>query len=238
MCQRVTRVLFLFGGDHDDHSFAFEHGHLVYFAVVFEVVGKAEQEYFALFFEEDGAAFEEYIGFDLGAFGEESHGVLELEVVVVVVGLRPETDFFDYYFGGFGFDFFCFLFLLVEVLLVVEDFAHGWICLGRDFHQVEFEVFGYLTSLLNGVDAGGDVVTDQTDFAGADVLVDVVWVSGITVGQTAVALGLLLRARAGILGARAGGVVGFFLHSVGYWLIESLISLAKFSAKLAIFCEP
>ena len=188
---------------------------MVHFAVVFEVVGETKQQYFALFFEQNRAAFEEYVCFDLGAFAQEAYGVLELEVVVVVVGLRTETDFFDYYFCGFGFDLFCFLFLLVEVLLVVEDFADRGICLGGDFDQVEFEVFGYLTSLLNGVDAWGDVVTYQTDFAGADVLVDVVWVSGITVGQTAVALGLLLGARAGILRARAGGVVGFFLPSVG-----------------------
>ncbi len=50
-----------------------------------------------MLFEEDRAAFEEYVGLDLCAFLEESDGVLELEVVVVVVGLRAEAYLFDYH---------------------------------------------------------------------------------------------------------------------------------------------
>ena len=40
-CALRKFVLFLFWSKHDDHSFAFEEGHLLHFAVVFEVVGKS-----------------------------------------------------------------------------------------------------------------------------------------------------------------------------------------------------
>ena len=200
--------LFLFRRDHDNHSLAFEQRHLLYFAVFLEVVGKAQQEYLTLFLEKDRAAFEEYIGLYLGAFLQEADGMLELEVVVVVVGLRAETNFFHYYFRSLGFDFLLLFLLLIEVFLIIEDFADGGIGLRRDFNEIELEFFSDSAGLLYGVYPRGDVVADQSNLASADVLVDVIGVFGVAVGQAAVALHW-----ARSLWTGSGGKVGFFLHS-------------------------
>ena len=103
----------LFGTDEHGHALAEQLGHLFYLAYFFKVVGKAEQEHFALVFEDDATAAEEDVGFYFVAFFKELAGVLELEVVVVVVGLGAEAYFLDAYLDLLGFDFFLPLFLLV-----------------------------------------------------------------------------------------------------------------------------
>ena len=149
---------FLFRREHYNHALSFQHGHLLYLTVIFEVVCETQQQNFALLFEQNRSALEKHIGFHLGAFLQESDGVLELEVVVVVVGLRAETNFFHYYFSCLGFDFLGFFLLLVQVLLIVEYLAHRWVGGGRNLHQIEFEFLGNTASLLNGVYTRGYVV--------------------------------------------------------------------------------
>ncbi len=163
-----------------------------------------------MFFEQDRASFEEYVCFYFCAFLEESDGVFEFEVVVVVVGLGSEPDFFDDDFGCFCFYFFCFLFLLVEEFLVIEDFADWRFGLSGYFDEVEFEFFGDFASLLDGVYSGCHVVANEPDFASTDVFVDVVrglfglaWVAPLLV---------LLRWARGC-GTWSGGMeLRFFLH--------------------------
>ena len=201
-------ALFLFGREHDDHAFAFKQGHLFDLAVVFEVVGKAEQKNFALLFEQNGAAFEENVGLYLGAFLEEADGVFELEVIVVVVGLRTETDFLNNDFDGLGFLFLLVLFLLVEELLVVKDFADGGLGVGRDFNEVEFLLVGHSQGLLNGVDALLNVVADQAHLLGADAVVDSMLLFGLACLGRALGAGVRARSR------RTGSVDRFFSHSV------------------------
>ena len=209
-------VSFFLGREHYNHALAFEKGHLLDFAVFLQVVGETQKQHFALFLEEYRATFEEYVGLDLGTFLEEALGMFELEVVVVVVRLGPETDLLYNHLGALGLDFLGLLLLLVEVLLVVQDLAHGRVRLGADFHQVEFEFFRYLAGLVNGIDSGGDIVAYQADLSGTDVLVDVV---RSLLGLMRIAAGSLRGLRTtgtgGDSGAGATGVVrGFFIHSV------------------------
>ena len=213
MSTRDILFLFLFGSKHYNHALAFEQGHRFYFAVFFEVVCEAKQQYFALFLEQNGTAFKEYVCLYFGTFLQKAYGVLKLEVVVVVVGLGAETNFFYNNLRCLGLDFFLFLFLLIQILLIIKDFAYGGIGLGRDFNEVEFELVGYGTGLLNGVDAWSYIVSDKTHLAGTDVLVYVVGVFGVMVGKTTVAL---RASGAGTLWTGSGGKVGFFLHSGGY----------------------
>ncbi len=143
--------------------------------------------------------------------------MLQLEVVVVVVGLGSETDLLHNYLCRLGLDFLGLLLLLVEIFLIVENLAYRRLCVGRDFHQVELELFGYLAGFMNGVYAWCHVVADKTHLACVDVLVDVVrrlfhlarvaalWAAGSS-GS---------RGRAG----RTGVEGWFFLHSGDYWLI-------------------
>ena len=116
-------------------------------------------------------------------------------------------------FDGFrALDGLLFFLLLVEVFLIVENLADGRIRLGCNLDEVKFKFLGNSPCLLNGIDARGNVVADETHFAGSDVLVDVVGIFGVAVGQTAVAR----SARTGTLRTGSGGKVGLFLHSGVY----------------------
>ena len=106
-----------FGRDVHGHSLAFEHGHWLYLAVFFQVVGKTEEQYFALLFEKDASTTEEHVSLDFVAFAQEAFRVLEFEVVVVVVGLWTETNFFDFHLHLLGFEF------LLALLLLVDEFG-------------------------------------------------------------------------------------------------------------------
>jgi len=69
--------------------------------------------------------------------------VLELELIVVVVGLRSETDLFDDHFLGLGRDFLLLFLLVVQEFLVVDDFADGRIGVFSDHYQVQLFGFGH-----------------------------------------------------------------------------------------------
>jgi hypothetical protein len=68
--------------------------------------------------------------------------VLEFELVIVVVSLRSETDFFDNHFLCSGGDFFLLLLLIVQELLVVYDFADRGIGVLGNHHQIKLVCFG------------------------------------------------------------------------------------------------
>ena len=156
--------LFFLGGKHDNHAFPFEKGHLLHFSVVFEVIGKAQQQYLSLLFEENRTAFEKDISLYLGAFFEEAFGVFELEVVIVVVGLRPETDFLDNDFRRFGLLLFQPFLLLIEKLLVIDDPANRGNGIGRNLDQVETLFFGNAQSVVCGINSLFDIFSDKADF--------------------------------------------------------------------------
>ena len=154
--------LFLLGTDHYNHPLTFELRHLLYFSEVLEVVCESQQQHLALFLEQDGTAFEEHICLHLGTFLKEALCMLELEVIVVVVGLGSESYFLHHHFGSLGFDFLGFLLLLVKIFLVVEYLTNRWIGLCGNLHQIEFEVDGHAAGVLNGIYTGGEVVAHQT----------------------------------------------------------------------------
>ena len=62
--------------------------------------------------------------------------MLELEVVVMVVGLRTEANLLDIHLHLLGLHLLLMLLLLVEELAVVDETAHGRLCIGRYLHQV------------------------------------------------------------------------------------------------------
>lgn len=182
---------------------------MVYFAVFFEVVGKAKQQYFALFLEEYRASFEEDVGFDFGAFFKEAYGVAQLEVVVVVVCLRSESYFFDNDFGCLGFNLFLLFLLLVQVFLIVKYLAYRRLGSRGYFHEIQLEFFGLTQGVVNGVYARCDVITYETYFACTNLFVDEVGICGLFAATR--------HWGTGARGARRpwAGMIGFFLHSVG-----------------------
>ena len=68
--------------------------------------------------------------------------MLELEVLVVVVGLRSETDFLHFNFHLLGLEFLLALFLLVEELAVVNQSTNGGLGVGADLYEVNILLLG------------------------------------------------------------------------------------------------
>ena len=125
MITEFPHFLFFLRGQHDNHAFTFKNRHLFHFTVIFEIVGKTQQQYLTLLFEKDRPAFEKDVCFYFCPFFEESFCMFELEVIIVVVGLRSETYLLDNNLCRFSFLLFKAFFLLVEKLLVIDDAANG-----------------------------------------------------------------------------------------------------------------
>ena len=135
--------LFLFNrSNHHAHSLAFQHREVFGATEFFQLYGETQQLLFSLLGELDGAATEEDGGFHLGSFLKELLGMLEFELEIVFIGVGTETDFLDHNLGSIGFHLLGTLALLVEILLVVQNLAHGRIGLATDFHQVKLQFVG------------------------------------------------------------------------------------------------
>ncbi len=89
--------------------------------------------------------------------------MVQLELKIVFISLRPETDFLYGNLAGIRLHLLGFLLLLVEILLAVDNLAHGRIRLVRNQHQVEFHFLSHLQCLRSGINTlFRDIVTDQT----------------------------------------------------------------------------
>ena len=129
------------------HLLAIELRHHLYTSDLLEVVGKAEQKNLALLLEHDRTAAEEYVGLNLSTLLEEVLGVLELEVVVVVVGLWAKAYLLDYHLYLLSLNLLSLAFLLVEELLVVGNTTYRRIGLRRDLDKVKLHLVGQLQCL-------------------------------------------------------------------------------------------
>ena len=129
------RLLFRLRSEDQNHPFPLQTRHLLHFGPLFQIGREAQQQDFALILEDDLAAAEEDVRFHFGALFQEIFRMLELEVVVVIVRVRPETDFLDYHLDDLRLDLLSFLFLLVQEFRVVDDPAYGGIGLGRNFDR-------------------------------------------------------------------------------------------------------
>ena len=105
----------------DSHSLTFEQRHLLYLRIFFQVVGKTEQQHFTLLFEKDGTSFEEYISLHFITILQEADGMFQLEVIIVLVGLRSETDFFHIDLHLLRLLFLCTLLQLIKELRIIYN---------------------------------------------------------------------------------------------------------------------
>ena len=182
LIQDGGRSLLLFRRQHDDHALALELRHLLHFAIFLKVVGKTQQQHFALLLEENRTAFEKHIGFHLGAFLKETDRVFELEVVVVVVGLRAETNLLHHHLRSLGFDLLGLFLLLIEIFLIVENLAHRRFHLRGDFHQIEFQLLSYLMCLLDGIYTRRDASPHKAYITGAGGVGEIIGRVGVVGG--------------------------------------------------------
>jgi len=155
------------------HPFALEVRYIIGLAVLGEVGSEACEEEFTLFLEDDGASAEEDIGFHFVALFEELDGMLELEVIVMIVGLGTETDLFDFLLLGIRFRLFLFFLLSVEEFLIVHYPAYGRIRRSSDLDEVEVLVIGNFHCLLERVDTLLYIVANKAHLSHtADLVID------------------------------------------------------------------
>ena len=154
----------------ENHSLTLERRYILRLAVLGEVVGETRQKEFTLLLEDDRTSTEEDIGFNFVALLEELDGVLEFEVVVVVIGLRPETDFLNLHLLGVRLRLFLLFLLRVEELLVVYDTADRRVGGSSNLDEVEVLVVCHAHGLFEIVDtrfyilANKAYLLDSADF--------------------------------------------------------------------------
>src|SRR5579863_6784993 len=118
------------------------------------------------------AAAEKNGRFYLVALVQKTQHVILLGLVVVVVHIDAELDLFDrdrlLVLLGFA----LFLFLLIQILPVVHDAAHGWLRSGRNLNQVQIFGPGHLERFEWRQDSDlRPFVVNHADFARPDAIV-------------------------------------------------------------------
>ena len=108
--------------------------------------------------------------------------MLELEVIVMIIGLRAESYLLHHHFSGFGLLLLLLLFLLIEIFLVVEHPAYRGIGHSADFYQVKLHVACYAQGFGQRVYAGFHVVAYEAHFTGTNCIVDGVLILGLLSG--------------------------------------------------------
>ena len=100
--------------------------------------------------------------------------MLELEVIVVVIGLRSEADLLDDDLDALSLLFLLLLLELEDELLIVDDATYWRIDIGRDLHEVKLLVVSDTESLLYRIYSLLYIVPDEAHFLSANSLVDAV----------------------------------------------------------------
>ena len=103
--------------------------------------------------------------------------MLQLEVVVVVIGLWSEAYFLDIDYRLLGFHLLLLFLLLVDELRVVDKAAYGRLGIGANLHKVNTLLLGQLNGSAGGHDGGLDAVAYDTDFACTNLFVHTVLLS-------------------------------------------------------------
>ena len=116
--------------------------------------------------------------------------MLEFETVVVLIGLRSEADLFDNNLGGVGFLLLLTLFLLIQILLIVENATYRRVGRCADFYEIEFLFVGNAHGFLIRVDSLLYIIAYKSNFFyAANLIVDSVrhlfFAGATTVARTA-----------------------------------------------------
>ena len=139
--------------------------------------------------------------------------MVELELEVMLVGLRTETDLLDDHLRRIGFLFLRLLFLLIDEFLIVNDLAHGRFGGRSNFHQIQFPFLGHLQRLCNRIDTLlGHIVAHNADARGGDGFVDAETVFLV--------LAVLRQARIRLNGRFRSGFRGSVLRCYGRVLLR------------------
>ena len=72
--------------------------------------------------------------------------MLQLELIVMLISLRSETNLLSLYLHLLLLHFLCMLLLLVKELRIVDYTTNRWLCIWRNLH----EVYSFLASHIKG----------------------------------------------------------------------------------------
>lgn len=174
MVQSLDFLFFLGNGsNHHQHPLAFQLGHLLRASELFQFHRKTQKQFLALLRVNDATALEKDGGFDLAAFLKEALGMFELEIEIMFVGIRTETNLLDHNLGGVVLHLLGLLALLVQIFLVVQNLAYRRNRLVGNLHKIKFKSVGKVQSLAKRVYPGfGDVVPYQANLRRGYFLVD------------------------------------------------------------------
>src|SRR5690606_30064921 len=145
---RLARRLLLLRGDHHDHLPALEPGagldHDVLAQVGLDPLGHFPAQLLVAHL----AATEADVDLDLVAVLQEAAHLAQLDLVVALVGHRPELHFLDLDLAGLLLGLVGLLLGLELELAEVHDLAHRRIRVGLDLHQVEGFLLGHRKRLV------------------------------------------------------------------------------------------
>ena len=167
-------MLFLaLGTDEHNHPFSLEGWYIVGLAIFLQIGGESREQKLSLFLEDDRASAEEDIGLHLVTLFKELLGMFEFEVVIVVIGLRAETDLLHLLFFLVSFRFFLFFLLCVEEFLVINDPAYRRVRRSSYLDEVEILLIRDAHSLTEVIDTGFYIVANKAHLLDtADLVVD------------------------------------------------------------------
>jgi hypothetical protein len=146
---------------------------LLYFSVIFQFLGKFEEDDFSLFLVGDGTTLEVYISLNLGALFEELDGVLDLEVEVVIVGIGTKPDLLHDHLGRFGFSFLFLFLLFVEEFLIIHHLTNGGIGIGYNFYQVELLFLGNFPCFFKWIDIRFNILSNEPYLGSGNIFIDI-----------------------------------------------------------------
>ena len=77
--------------------------------------------------------------------------MLELELEIMLICIRPETDLLDNYLGGVLLHLLSLLLLLIQIFLIVQNLAYRRVSFTADFHKIQFHFISHLHGLCNRI---------------------------------------------------------------------------------------
>ncbi len=120
------------------HALALQLGHVFNLTYFNQLLGKLQQHFPAAIRMDNGSASELNIGLYLVSFLQESLGMLEFEIEIVLIGIGTEPDFFDFHLLLFGLVFLFTLAFFIAKLGILHDLDNGRRDIAIDFNEVCF----------------------------------------------------------------------------------------------------
>lgn len=207
----VNNLFFLDRRNHHNHALAFKFRHTFGASGFFQFNCKTKEEFLSLICKLDRPSSEKDRSLYFRTFLKEAAGMLQFKLEVMFVGIRAEAYLLDDYLGRIGLHLFGLLLLLIEIFLIIKDFAYRGIGFVADLHQIKLHILSHAKSCIDGIDTRVlYIISDESYLCGRDFFVDIEFIfsffSGAACSGTGEARPLTIRSGTG---GPEGSIVGF-----------------------------